>query len=258
MNAQWKQCCSDFEHQIFAVRMKTIHALIKNFDFEGYRKKKALQFEMTQKILETFKAYLYPKVSRYDIFRELRVDFDENLISDVISSLLQPKKSPFRQELLICLLEHNKKFEIADIIKKTQLEKIICHREVSGLRSRIDIRIETHNEDKANAIIDLELKGKNPNADETYADGIPQTKREYKDLEACQKDHISRYNGMPCRIAAFYITPEGTQPTSRYFVEVSYDDIRELVEIATQKVLERDSVSQVAVVKAFFNSKWLF
>lgn len=258
MNAQWKQCCSDFEHQIFAVRMKTIRALIKNFNLEEYQEKKALQFKMTKKILETFKADLYPKVRRYDIFRELRVDFDENLISDVIASLLQPKKSPFCKELLICLLEHNKKLDIADIIKETQVGKIICHREVSGLRSRIDIRIETHNEDKANAIIDLELKGKNPNADETYGDGIPQTEREYEDLEKRQKDHRSRYNDMACSIAAFYITPNGTQPTSRYFVEVSYDDIRELVEIATQKVLERDSVSQMAVVKAFFNSKWLF
>ena len=262
MTADWKQCLSDFEQQIIAGRMETLHALVEHFDLEGYCKRKALQCKMTRSVINTFKADLYPKVSRYDIFRELRVDFDENLISNVIASLLQPKKSPLGKELLAGLLEHNKKVnvEIADIIKKTELDKIICHREVSGIRSRIDIRIKTQNENMANAIIDIELKGKNPNAGETYCDGIPQTIREYGDLEERQKCHVSSYNGMECLIAAFYITPDGAPPASKNFVEVSYDDIREIVEISIQKVLEKDKdvVSTLAVVKAFFNSKWLF
>lgn len=262
MTADCKQCLYDFEQQIIVGRMETIRTLVKNFDLDGYRRRAAQQFAMTQQVLNTFiKADLYLKVSRYDIFRELRVDFDENLISDVIASLLQPKKSPFHKELLVGLLEHNKKVEIADIIKKTDLGKIFCRREVSGIRSRIDIRIETRNENQANAIIDLELKGKNPNAGETYCDGNPQTVREYKDLEDRQKCHRRSYNDKPCLIAAFYITPYGTPPASKNFVRVSYDDVREIVEISIQKALEekdRDSESQLAVVKAFFNSKWLF
>jgi hypothetical protein len=150
--------------------------------------------------------------------------------------------------------------EIADIIKKTELGKIACRREVSGTRSRIDIRIETRNEDQTNAIIDLELKGKNPNAGETYGDGNHQTVREYEDLEDRQKRHVRSYNDMTCLIAALYITPFGTPPASKNFVRVSYDDIREIVEISIQKAIEKDkdSASQLAVVKAFFNSKWLF
>lgn len=269
MTADWKQCLYDFEQQIIVGRMETIRTLVNKFGFDGYRWRKRQQFEMTQQVLNTFKSDLYQKVSRYDMFRELRVDFDENLISDVIATLLQPKKSPFRKELLVGLLEHNKKVEIADIIKETDLGKIFCRREVSGMRSRIDIRIETRNEDQANAIIDLELKGKNPNAGETYCDGNPQTVREYKDLEDCKNRHVRSYNGMTCSIAALYITPYGTPPASKNFVRVSYDNVREIVEISIQKALKeleekawdsesRDSESQLAVVKAFFNSKWLF
>ena len=261
MIANWKQCISDFEQQFIAGRIATIRGLVDNFPLKEYCDRKDRQLKMTEIVIKTFEADLYAKVSRYDIFRELRVDFDENLISDVIASLLQPKKSPFGIELLVALLEHSKNVKIADIIKNTELGKIVCHREVRGIRSRIDIRIETHNEDKANAIIDFELKGKNPNADETCGDGTSQTEREYEDLEDRQKCHVSKYNGMRCIIAAFYITPGGTPPTSKNFVEVSYDDIREIVENSIQKALEkkdRDTESQLAVVKAFFNSKWLF
>ncbi len=65
---------------------------------------------------------------------------------------------------------------------------------------------------------------------------------------------------MSCGIAAFYITPNGTQSVCKNFHEVSFDYIRNLVEIAMQKVLktDKDALTRSALVNAFFHSKWLF
>ncbi len=227
---------------------------------EKYNNKRTNQFKMAQSVVNLFNENLYEQVTRYDIFRELKVDFDENLISDVMASLLNPKKSPMGKGIVINILKHFNKTDVAKIIENTEPDKISCRREVSGDGSRIDIRMTTHNEDYPNAIIDFELKGKNPYACETYINGKPQTVREYDELLKQCDVNSGYYNKNKCEVVAFYITPSGKKPECKSFIEVSYDDIRFIVTnlVANNVVKNPDTLWSMSVIKAFFNSKWLF
>lgn len=250
--------CSKYDC-IESAKMTLMVDVVNKFDLNKYYKRSVKQFELAQDVVNKFKHKLFHEVTKFDIFKELRVDFNENSISDVINSLLTPKKSPFGKELIINILIQYEKADIAVILENTSLDKIFCQREVSGDDSRIDIRMSTHNEDCANAIIDFELKGKNPYACETTINGENQTVREYRALENQQQNYISNYHNR-CEIAAFYITPNGTSPKSNKFIGVSYDDIRVVINNLIDKIVKEDpkSAYQFSVIKAFFNSKWLF
>ena len=264
MTKNCKMSCKDYDDLIDPNQMLAIRELVKKFPLDRYKEKTVKNLRLTRNVINEFKKDLYKKVTRYDIFRELKVEFNENLISDVIASLFNPKKSPFGKDLILNMLKfyHHKKknVEIYNIIKNTNIENISCHREVTGESSRIDIRITTHNELQPNAIIDIELKGKNRYAGETFINGIYQTVREYDDLLKEKIANSERYCGNTCDISAFYITPHGESPNCKDFERVSYDDLREIVDRAIENVQDKShqTLSQLLVIRSLFNSSWVF
>jgi len=259
MAVDWEKTVLDFEQLTSSQRLSLIRDLVNRFDLDSYRKHQSKQYKLTQDIVEEFKKDLFDKVVRYDIFKELKVNFDENLVSDVIASIYNPMKYPIAKELIIGLLIQFNNQNIAEIITNTEKKYIVCKREVSGDLSRIDIRIFTKNIDQANAIIDIEMKGKNPVACETFSHGDYQTVREYSDLVEHQKKLVDKYQ-TPCSIAAFYVTPYGTIPKSNNFIAVSFDDMRNSINtvINSNIGLAADYTQELFIVKSFFKSSWLF
>jgi hypothetical protein len=94
-------------------------------------------------------------------------------------------------------------------------EQYSVHREVSGDRSRIDVRIQA----PGFFIIDIENKIRANERDD-------QTRSEWDDLQAKAKE----LNIATANVRAFFLTPDGKQPKSKDFRPVKWKQIARILE----------------------------
>ena len=244
----------------------SVQLLIKNFDLQKYHQKKKEQTESVQRLIEDFRnSKLYHKTTQYDLFRVLNFKPSENNISDVIASIINPKKSPWGKDILIALLNEGKKnhklevnFEnVIQLVKKTPNKRFFIKREWRGDLSRIDIRVTTRNPyPEENIVIDLEMK--TGNGSETFSNEMYQTEREWKDLQKFREKLKIPYKN----IIAFYISPLEFKPKCKYFIPISGYQLNEYILNIMKNTPTTDIYAfeeeSIWAIRHFFTSNWVF
>lgn len=247
-------------------RYEIIKNLISDYNRSGLydekeQKQKERFFLVKCLITEFTQTPFFEKSQRYDLFRRLRLNLNENELSNITADILNPKKVPFGKAVLCQLLEETGKKEIAKIIGATDESQIKVKREQAGENSRIDIRIYTENPpNKENAIIDIEFKNRSGFETVHPKDGRYQTDREWEDLEklAAEKNIKGR------NIAAYFITPYGSPASNMKFESFSRYDLNRIIRDALNDYMEEnksinaDGVDAIGSLRHFFNSRWLF
>ena len=247
--------------QYFSIKSerKQITNLIGNYKkinlFRTYQLKKKNRLNTIQKLVENYKkTNICKKSQKYDLFSELRMKISENTLSNIISDILNPLKSPFGKAIVLNLLQSGNNDYVVEIFKKVDSNNIVVKREQSGDNSRIDIRIYT-NLSHENIIIDIEMKVGCGN-ETTHKKGKSQTVREWEDLNT-----FANIRKIPSQnIVAYFITPNAKKAVCTNFISLSLQQLNEIIleELKTAQESQLISKDGISACRHFFSSRWLF
>ena len=237
-------------------RKKQLYEALHLFDISRYKYRKEYRLQLAKNLISAPNtAPFLASISKIDLFATMKIKPNENQISDVIASLLNPKTSIWGQEILLKLIDkygHNK--QLHKLLKDTPRKNFYVRREWSGEYSRIDIRILTKNRcPEKNIIIDFEMKI--GSGEETISNGIFQTQREWNDLEK-----IANLKKIPkTNVIAFFVSPFGTTPRSNKFISIRYSSLNNLIKKTMLNCnSSSSSLEQKYAYINFISSRYIF
>jgi hypothetical protein len=235
--------------------------LIEHFkiDFlKKYEDEEKKKFHNVISLIDDFsETSLFHDYYKFDLFKTLRLHFNENQLSDVIASTF---RLPFGKDILLLLLDKHKHVRseiqnVFEIIQHIDLSDIYIIREDAGDDSRIDIRVYSKTVSYERFVIDFELKVSN--GSETIKNGEWQTDREWQDLNTFSRNnHIAEES-----MVAFFISNDGSPAKNSNFTPISRKILNQLI----CEVLEKNIYTQYAEIDSFgintlchlFKSNWI-
>ena len=127
---------------------------------------------------------LFAKLTCYDMFRTFFrcINLNEDAVTDVIASLLDPSRSPWGKKILLSLLQGDKelkKSKVFSIISRSEDNRFISHLRPRDDESAIDLEIQAEYRDRKAAVA---FEFKRTWGSETINNGGHQTSREWEAL----------------------------------------------------------------------------